>query len=336
MLPDGREAGQGSGLSAAALAGLDQAIEILPLDRHPPTHPDHGQRPLVDRAADRPLVEQPSCDLGDGKQLVLPPATTTPRPPPHNNDPTFAFAPLTNRPRAATHLLDRPNRLAIFTVAVLAIAAAGSNPSAVTTAIIAVLSAVVGGAIAAVAALLVESRRADRERNLERRRNDRHEQERKREDEVLTRAAARALVWNLRRCQALLRSSADTHRLWTQAYDRFIASPLPDDERRILARHLTESQWDVVVMAETAIAYVEAMRLQADGDVFVKLETKEDVETIRVAVCAIDEALAALSPLAGSGREDSSAEPQAVRGPHSPSAPGALDQPRPTALTPED
>jgi hypothetical protein len=180
------------------------------------------------------------------------------------------------------------------------------------------------------------SRRADRERNLERRRSDRHEQERKREDEVLTRAAARALVWNLRRCQALLRSSADTHRLWTQAYDRFIASPLPDDERRILARHLTESQWDVVVMAETAIAYVEAMRLQADGDVFVKLETKADVETIRVAVCAIDEALAALSPLAGSGREDSSVEPQAVRGPHSPSALGALDQPRPTALTPED
>lgn len=140
--------------------------------------------------------------------------------------------------------------------------ASSSNPSAVTTALIALGSAVVGALIAAVTQLMAEARRARHEAALDAQRADRERTERQAESERLARVVARLVAADLARVRAGLESEAKTNVAPTLG-DIWLKPRITDADRRSLARHLSDVTWNRIVRAETMIVTLDALRAAA-------------------------------------------------------------------------
>ena len=173
-------------------------------------------------------------------------------------------------------------------------AAGNSNPSAVTTAIIAgaaaVVGALVGGVVTAFGQLLVESSRAKHQ-----------QEERTREDEILTTAAVRMLVSNWTRAQALFGAATQRGVLWDDTVDTQFVLELGDEERRVLLRHLSDDQWTKVSRAETMIAKVRSTRLMLRSTPGRRPDPEEaayTMQSLKLANGALEAALDVLQPLA--------------------------------------
>ncbi len=174
--------------------------------------------------------------------------------------------------------------------------AASTNPSAVTTALIAVGSAVIGGVLTAVAQVVVESRRAAHERALESEKATREDGTRSDEEAALTRGAARLLSDHFQRRCSLYQTTIDQGKYWGQSYE--LPPLMSDFDRRILARRLSATQWRTIANAEMVIATLDATRgfLDRDDEWFDFTETDPfHLRTVlTAAVIAMSQAIEAL------------------------------------------
>jgi hypothetical protein len=168
-----------------------------------------------------------------------------------------------------------------------------SNPSAVTTALIALGGAVIGGLITVVGQVIVENGRAKHESELETERAAVTAEAQQRADRIMMRSAARSLLDDYlaikTRCALVLNEG----RWWTAGSMRPPRTTAED--HRMIAAHASSEVWTAVAQARGEMEYLEMMREASAGAAPIAVRTRELIAEHKA---TIDHASEAVMPLA--------------------------------------
>ena len=172
-------------------------------------------------------------------------------------------------------------------------AMSGGNPSAVTTALIALGGALVGGLVTAGGQVAAERSRAKHESELEGDRAKRADEARQRNERAAARASARSLIEDFVALRTRCHVALDDGRWWASEF-----TPRPrttSEDHRILAAHLDYHGWAAVAQAQSHLETLDTIRTVRDD---MRPLTDANRSHIEHAVALIDKAQDVLVPLA--------------------------------------